>query len=195
MKLNVTKKTDDRVEFTVSGIKENLANTLRRTTISDIPTLAIEEVTFYQNSSVIDDEVLAHRLGLVPLKTPVKSAEQIELTLKAEGPGTVYASQLQVKEAKTRGKAKKTDTIAAFDDMPVVKLVEGQTLEFEALARLGTGKEHIKWQGGLASYEIKDDGSFDFFIESYGQMPINEFIDSIFGVIESNIKDLKALIK
>jgi DNA-directed RNA polymerase I and III subunit RPAC1 len=44
-----------------------LANALRRIMIAEIPTMAIEKVEMWQNTSVIPDENLAHRMGLVPI--------------------------------------------------------------------------------------------------------------------------------
>ena len=49
------------------GAEPPLANALRRILIAEIPTIAIEKVEMWQNTSVIPDENLAHRLGLVPL--------------------------------------------------------------------------------------------------------------------------------
>lgn len=52
----------------LSGIDASLANGLRRIIISEIPTMAFHKVLLYQNTSVIPDELLVHRLGLLPLK-------------------------------------------------------------------------------------------------------------------------------
>ena len=54
--------------FSLVGIDASVANAFRRILLADLPTLAIEDVFIEQNTSVIQDEVLAHRLGLVPLK-------------------------------------------------------------------------------------------------------------------------------
>ncbi|KAB5536396.1 RNA polymerase Rpb3/RpoA insert domain-containing protein [Coniochaeta sp. 2T2.1] len=54
--------------FSLIGIDASIANAFRRILISDIPTLAIEQVYIENNTSVIQDEVLAHRLGLIPFK-------------------------------------------------------------------------------------------------------------------------------
>lgn len=54
--------------FSLIGIDASLANAFRRILISEIPTLAIEQVYIENNTSVIQDEVLAHRLGLIPFK-------------------------------------------------------------------------------------------------------------------------------
>ncbi|KAI2479204.1 DNA-directed RNA polymerase I and III protein [Pyrenophora tritici-repentis] len=54
-------------QFSLTGIDTSVANAFRRILLSEIPTLAIEDVYIYQNTSIIQDEVLAHRLGLIPL--------------------------------------------------------------------------------------------------------------------------------
>ena len=55
------------MEFEIKGIDASIANALRRIIISEIPTMAIEKVDMYMNTSVIPDEILAHRLGLIPM--------------------------------------------------------------------------------------------------------------------------------
>jgi len=74
-------------------------------------------------------------------------------------------------------------------------LAAGQKIKLECNAQLGIGKEHMKWQGGLASYEIKEDKSFDFFIESFGQIPLKEFIGKAFEVFDEQANELKLCIK
>ncbi|KAK5647617.1 hypothetical protein RI129_002509 [Pyrocoelia pectoralis] len=56
------------LEFDLIGIHPFIANTFRRLMLSDVPSMAIEKVHIYNNTSIIQDEVLAHRLGLIPLK-------------------------------------------------------------------------------------------------------------------------------
>ncbi|KAK5141390.1 hypothetical protein LTR04_002625, partial [Oleoguttula sp. CCFEE 6159] len=53
--------------FSLIGVDASIANAFRRILIAEIPTLAIEEVYIFNNTSIIQDEVLAHRLGLIPL--------------------------------------------------------------------------------------------------------------------------------
>ncbi|KAI0596627.1 DNA-directed RNA polymerase [Biscogniauxia sp. FL1348] len=53
-------------QFSLIGIDASIANAFRRILIADIPSLAIETVYVNNNTSVIQDEVLAHRLGLIP---------------------------------------------------------------------------------------------------------------------------------
>jgi DNA-directed RNA polymerase I and III subunit RPAC1 len=56
------------MEFDMIGIDASIANAFRRILLAEIPTMAIEKVYINNNTSVIQDEVLAHRLGLIPLK-------------------------------------------------------------------------------------------------------------------------------
>ncbi|XP_021745054.1 DNA-directed RNA polymerases I and III subunit rpac1-like [Chenopodium quinoa] len=67
-KVVVNRLTEDEIEFDMIGIDAALANAFRRILISEVPTMAIEKVFIAKNTSVVQDEVLAHRLGLVPLK-------------------------------------------------------------------------------------------------------------------------------
>lgn len=53
--------------FEIRGIEPPLANALRRIMIAEIPTMAIEKVEMWQNTSILPDENLAHRMGLVPI--------------------------------------------------------------------------------------------------------------------------------
>ena len=54
--------------FSLIGVDASIANAFRRIMIADIPTVAIETVFITNNTSVIQDEVLSHRLGLIPFK-------------------------------------------------------------------------------------------------------------------------------
>jgi DNA-directed RNA polymerase I and III subunit RPAC1 len=66
-KIEIRSLNEEEIVFDISGIEPPLANALRRILISEIPTMAIETVNLYQNTSIIPDEVLSHRLGLIPL--------------------------------------------------------------------------------------------------------------------------------
>jgi DNA-directed RNA polymerase I and III subunit RPAC1 len=63
-----TNPTPLELTFSLIGLDAAIANAFRRILIADIPTLAIEFVYVHNNTSIVQDEVLCHRLGLVPLK-------------------------------------------------------------------------------------------------------------------------------
>ena len=70
--ISVRKLTKDEMIFDLKGAEPPLANALRRIMISEIPTVAIEKVTMWQNTSIIPDENLAHRIGLVPINADAR---------------------------------------------------------------------------------------------------------------------------
>ncbi|AIF68814.1 DNA-directed RNA polymerase subunit D [Palaeococcus pacificus DY20341] len=153
MKIKILEKREDAIRFIIEGVDIAFANALRRTVISEVPTFAVDEVEFYENNSALFDEMISHRLGLIPLTTPADRFEldalelddyTVTLSLEAEGPGVIYSGDL---------KSDDPDIKPANPNIPIVKLAEGQRLVFNAYARLGRGKDHAKWQPGLAYYK------------------------------------------
>jgi DNA-directed RNA polymerases I and III subunit RPAC1 len=68
LKIKVESYKDLELEFDFIGVTPAVANAFRRLMISEVPSMAIEKVYIYNNTSIIQDEILAHRLGLIPLK-------------------------------------------------------------------------------------------------------------------------------
>ncbi|EST05994.1 DNA-directed RNA polymerase, insert domain protein [Kalmanozyma brasiliensis GHG001] len=67
LKVIVTRLSDASCEFDLIGVDASIANAVRRVLMAEVPTVAIEHVYIWNNTSIIQDEVLSHRLGLVPL--------------------------------------------------------------------------------------------------------------------------------
>src|SRR3989442_14161196 len=103
MKVDVLAKNEMEMKFAVEGIKPSFASALRRIMLSEVPTMAIETVDFKKNDSSLNDEIIAVRLGLVPLtfdqdayELPPKegkltSRHRVKLTLKKKGPAMGYS--------------------------------------------------------------------------------------------------------
>ncbi|PWN50439.1 putative Rpc40-40 kd subunit of DNA-directed RNA polymerases I and III [Violaceomyces palustris] len=68
LKVAITRLSSGQCEFDLVGVDASVANAIRRVLMSEVPTVAIEHVYVWNNTSIIQDEVLSHRLGLVPLK-------------------------------------------------------------------------------------------------------------------------------
>jgi len=134
---------DRTVRFLVRGVTPAFANGVRRSILADVPTLSIDSVRVIENSSVMFDEQIALRLGLVPLSTPddYRSDEAVTLAIDVEGPATAYSGDLVSSDDQVQ---------PADENVPIIDLKEGQRLELEADARLGVGKDHAKHQGGVA---------------------------------------------
>ncbi|XP_026481005.1 DNA-directed RNA polymerases I and III subunit RPAC1-like [Ctenocephalides felis] len=68
LKIVIVRMEALEMEFDMIGVRPAIANAFRRLMLSEVPTMAIEKVYIYNNTSIIQDEVLAHRLGLIPLR-------------------------------------------------------------------------------------------------------------------------------
>ncbi|QSG10879.1 DNA-directed RNA polymerase subunit D [Halapricum desulfuricans] len=138
-------RDDTEAKFLVRGVTPAFANGIRRAMIADVPTFSIDTVRFIENSSVMFDEQLALRLGLVPLTTPLggefDAEDTVTLALDVEGPETAYSGDLVSSDEMVQ---------PAETDVPIIELKDGQRLELEAEAKLGYGKDHAKHQGGVA---------------------------------------------
>ncbi|MBN1502556.1 DNA-directed RNA polymerase subunit D [Candidatus Woesearchaeota archaeon] len=151
VELKSLSKRDNIHSFALNDSSPAYSNALRRIMLNEVPVLAVEDVEFRRNSSSLYDEMIAHRLGLIPLTTDQKSYEfknkckckgegcakcTLKFTLKEKGPKTVYASSLKSADPKVKPVHPKTI---------IVKLLKDQEIELEATAVLGKGEEHVKW--------------------------------------------------
>lgn len=145
----------------LKDIDPGTANAIRRTILSEVPTLTIEDVRIVENSSSLYDEIIAHRLGLIPIKTDLELFNfrekckckgkgcpscTLELTLNIEckkDHRTVYSHDLKSQDPKLK----------PVEGIPIVRLGKNQKISLEAEAVLGTGKEHAKWQPAVAGYK------------------------------------------
>jgi DNA-directed RNA polymerase subunit D len=156
VEIQILEKTDDFMRFIVRGVNVPYVNALRRIMLTEVPIMAIDEVVILENSSILHDEILAHRIGFIPLKTDLDSYNlpdeckceselgcnlcRANLILEAEATDkaiTVYSGDL---------KSENPDIAPVSSKIPIVKLAPEQKINLEAYARLGKGKKHAKWQ-------------------------------------------------
>ena len=153
----------------------SFSNAIRRIMISEVPTYAIEDVYIYENSSSMDDEILAHRLGLIPIKgKPLLENEIITFTLEKEGPCTVYSSDLESENGEV-----------AFKNIPIIRLEKGQRIKIVCEAVPGIGKVHAKWQPCNAVYKQNADDEVEFFVETFGQMEAEEILEEAVKILKN----------
>jgi DNA-directed RNA polymerase subunit D len=183
MKIDIVELDDTKAKFVISDISPAVINALRRTLVADIPKMAIDNVEFhlgpirdehgkeYESATPLFDEIIAHRLGLVPIHTEldlfVPKSEcvckgegcpncTIMYSLNKKGPSeedgkesvTVYADELQLVVQKIEGLSEKkyAEKFHIKEKIPIVKVSKNQALLLYATAELGTGKDHAKWQ-------------------------------------------------
>lgn len=157
MDVDILTDDGDRMEFVLEDANPAFANALRRTMISKVPTMAVEEVDIINNTSGLFDEMVAHRIGLIPLRVDVDDYKlpencdcdggckdcQVELVLKKNGEGTVEARHMKPTDKSLE--MPNPDTIIA-------KLIDDQEINLEARANLGIGQNHARHQAANASY-------------------------------------------
>ncbi len=157
MEVDILELSDRSAKFVLSKVGMAFANGIRRAMIADVPTLAIEYVNIYDNTSVLYDEQLALRLSLIPLVTDIETyvpqvectvcggegcpACEVSLTLSSEGPAVVHSGDLISSDPLVH---------AADATVPIVELKKGQKLVLEAIAHMGYGRDSVKWQAGVA---------------------------------------------
>jgi len=139
MDIDIKEKNDNRFTFIVDGADVSFVNAIRRICTVEVPTMAIDTVSISKNDSALFDEVLAQRLGLVPLETDINDCTgcSASLILKEKGPKVVYSGDLSSTHEAIK---------PVYDRIPLLKLKEGEEVELEATANLGIGLEHAKWQ-------------------------------------------------
>lgn len=155
MEIRVVEKTEDAMQLVIQGVDVPFMNALRRIVLSEVPSMAIDEIVIIENSSVLHDEILAHRLGFIPIKTDLDSYNLPEkcscksefgcslcrttLTLEVESDSVemVHSADMTPEDP---------DVAPVSGGIPIVKLAPGQKIKLEAYVRLGRGKDHAKWQ-------------------------------------------------
>ncbi|MDP1729532.1 MAG: DNA-directed RNA polymerase subunit D [archaeon] len=213
--IKLINKSDEIVSIK-TDMDISLANAIRRS-VNYIPTLAVDSLEISKNDSALYDEIIAHRVGLIPLKDEkLKLPKEcgcekedgcgkcsIKLKLSASGPCVVYSDELSPKSS-------------IVYKMPITILDKDQELEFVATARMGLGIEHAKFAPGMIYYryaedlENEEDEAFNklvekskksvekelsMFIESWGQIPAKEIFTDSIDILNKEIKELVKEIK
>lgn len=131
----------DGKEIFVGEMNISLANAIRRS-VNEVKTLAMKEVEIYKNDSSFPDEILAHRIGLVPLTNEkLKEGDEMDLKFKIES-----------KEDGFDVLSERLGELSCIKNIPIVRLNKGQAIEIVGKASMGTGKEHARHLPGLIYY-------------------------------------------
>ena len=146
--LDVITKDSEKIALKLKGVPLQYANALRRVCLNGVPVFAIDTVDIIENTSVLPDEGLAHRLGLIPLKTDLSKyneSDKILLVLdsgESEETRSVLSGELSSEDESVKPVSEK---------IPIVQLAPGQKIKIECYARLGRGTEHAKWNASNIS--------------------------------------------
>eukprot|EP01027_Heterolobosea_sp_BB2_P021055 GEZU01030114.1.p1 GENE.GEZU01030114.1~~GEZU01030114.1.p1 ORF type:complete len:380 (-),score=76.18 GEZU01030114.1:121-1212(-) len=181
-KINIISLDEEQMVFDMIGVDAPIANAFRRILLSEVPTMAIEKVVINNNTSIIQDEVLAHRLGLIPIKAdprkfvfkpknaPLYNKPNDSLVFKLNVTctrasknssedyinGSVYSNKLEWVPQGVQAETFKDDPIRpVHNDILLAKLRPGQTIDVECYVEKGIGATHAKWSPvATATYRL-----------------------------------------
>jgi DNA-directed RNA polymerase subunit D len=153
--LDVISKDSEKISIKLKGVPLQYANALRRVCLNGVPVFAIDTIDIIENTSVLPDEGLAHRLGLIPLKTDLKRFNEPS---KCDCQSESGCSNCKILLVLDSGEAEETRSVLSSElssedetvkpvseKIPIVTLAPGQKIKLECYARLGRGTEHAKW--------------------------------------------------
>ena len=174
MKVNVLQMEDYYAQIEFKDVNYSFVNSVRRSLVSMVPCLALHEIDFhmgslgsyvdeesgdereYESISAMFNEIVAHRIGMLPIPTDGKTIEafgnsigddskqpDIMYSLHKQGPCTVYSGDLEPVSGDD-------SLVIPETNVPIVKLAEGQAILVYAKAKMGNAQKHTKWQCAVA---------------------------------------------
>ena len=170
MKVKVLKMDDYYAQVEFKDVDYSFVNSVRRSLVSMVPCLSLHEIDFhmgslgsyvdeesgdereYESISAMFNEIVAHRIGMLPIPTDDKTLEafgdsiddeskqpDIMYSLHKQGPCTVYSGDLEPVSGDD-------SLVIPETNVPIVKLAEGQAILVYAKAKMGNAQKHTKWQ-------------------------------------------------
>ena len=205
--IRILERDNNHIVIEFDDIPRQYVNALRRLSISQVPTFAIDDIVILENSSVMHDEAIAHRLGLIPLRTDLERFVMPHLCDCKSTLGCSKCRVLLVLDAESQDKTKVITSAELIsedevvkpvnNEIPIVSLAPAQKLKFEAYARLGIGKSHAKWQPTSVAVVKDGKGEDDsiLVIESNGSLTPQEIVLEAAKILGSKINEFDSVIQ
>ena len=193
--IQVLTSDEKKISIKLKGVTLQYANALRRICLNGVPIYAIDTVDIIENSSVLADEGITHRLGLIPLKTDLSRSDEsdsrIMLTLDS-GDDTETGRIVTTAELSSDDKVVKPSS----DQIPIIHLAPGQKLKFEAYARLGRGTEHAKWNSSNIAVllDTKKEDEHILTVETTGALKPREIILGGINELAKRLEEFKEIL-
>lgn len=204
--LEVISKDNQKIAVKLKGMPLQYANALRRVCLNGVPVFAVDTVDIIENSSVLPDEGLAHRLGLIPITTDLSRFNEPS---KCECQSETGCSNCKVMLILDSGDSEVTRSVLSnelssedesikpvSEKIPIIQLAPGQRIKVECYARLGRGTQHAKWNSANISTLTdtdKDDVKI-LTIESTGALNPEQIIISGVDEVSNRIGQFKEMI-
>ena len=196
MSLQIINQDEQKISVKLQGIPLQYANALRRICLNGVPIFAIDTVDILENSSILADEGIAHRLGLIPLKTDLTTIEtttdsdKIMLTLDSVDTvetRTIFSGDIESQD----------EIIKPISDrIPIVTLAPNQKIRFEAHARLGRGTEHAKWNSSNIATLTETDKNNEHIltVETTGALEPKHIVLASINELSNRLNNFKEII-
>lgn len=195
MKLEI-KENENSLQINLKKNSNLLANSIRRIILDEVPTFAIEDVEIVSNLTPLYDETIAQRLGLIPIKTDLKSYNfrktckcgglgcalcEVKMAIKFDESGFIYSSSIKSDDPKI---------VPSDLQIPITKNFNEKAFEINMKAVLGIGKEHAKW-APAHTYLREENEDVNLIIEGFGQLDNKEIFNKALDILIEKTKELE----
>jgi len=199
--IRIAGEGDNWLRLELVDVPLSMGNAIRRFIINEVPTMAVEEVLVIENTSHLTNEVLTHRISLIPFTTDL---DNYVLPEKCDCGSKLGCERCSVRFSLRASATKEVLTVYSADlvresgservapmsgDFQIVKLAPGQSVELELYVRLGKGKKHAKWQSGIATL-YEEDGKRILYVESFGHLPPRRMLLEAVKLFEESVTEL-----
>lgn len=204
--LEVISKDNQKIAVKLKGVPLQYSNALRRVCLNGIPIFAIDTVDIIENTSVLPDEGLAHRLGLIPIKTDLSRFNEPS---KCDCQSEAGCSNCKVMLVLDSGDTDVTRSVLSnelsseddsikpiSDKIPIIQLAPGQRIKIECYARLGRGTTHAKWNSANIS-TLTDTGKDDekvLTVETTGALSPEQILLAGVEEVGSRLTEFKEMV-
>lgn len=210
MELNIVKENERKIVFTISEVNEAIVNAMRRIMISEVPTMAFDYIYVYKNTSSVPDEVVAHRIGLLPLKANPDEFEFVDETMTRMNT-SVFSLEKKAEHREVIVYAEDIEPMTHFKGIkivnkkvPLLTLKPGEEIELELFVRKGCGETHAKFSPvATAFYKMISENKVKSTVESIEPKKIVKFtvestlsieprkiVNTAFNILKQKLDDL-----
>ena len=172
----------------IANIDASMANAIRRTIISGVSSIVIDTVCIKENDSNLSDEMIAHRLGLIPLrKTTTNPVVDFKIKLEQIGPKRVYSRDIVFPPG----------IEAVSPDIIILNLGRDECIKLTGNTEEGTAIEqnHSKYSVSCGTaYEKLSDNSFKMHIETVGSISAKDAVIKAIQILKEELINYKKML-
>ena len=192
--IEIISKDAKKISVKLKGIPLQHANALRRICLNGVPIFAIDTVDVIENSSVLADEGIAHRLGMIPLHSDLSKIDESDSRVAL----VLDSGETETSRTVTSAELISQDDIVKpiSDKIPIIELAPGQKLKIESYAKIGRGTEHAKWNSANISVLVNSDKNDEYIltVETTGALEPQKIILSGIDELAKRLNGFKETI-